>query len=261
MNELQAFNNQEFGEIRTMIVDNEPWFVEKDVAEILGYSKARNAISNHVDEDDALKQSVTDDRKMVKGEKIMNLINVRTNENAEPVVSGRELHERLEVKTPYDKWFPKMCEYGFVENLDFSTFLSESTGGRRATDHVLKLDMAKEIAMLQRSEKGKEIRQYFIQVEKDFNSPEKIMARALTIANNTIKSLEKEREERAEAFRRLIDKYNEYDRQLNLEMEEKEEWMWLDPSDKKVKRVKKIDCAGGSLLNMLASEELKREFY
>ena len=68
--------------------------------------------------------------------------------------------------------------------------MSESTGRRRATDHVLKLDMAKEIAMLQRTEKGKEIRQYFIQVEKDFNSPEKIMARALTIANNTINNFQ-----------------------------------------------------------------------
>lgn len=118
------------------------------------------------------------------------LIEVTVNDNMEPVVSGRDLHERLGVKTAYKDWFPRMCEYGFEEGTDFCSFLSESTGGRRATDHVLKLDTAKEIAMLQRSEKGKEIRQYFIQVEKDFNSPEKIMARALTIANNTINSLQ-----------------------------------------------------------------------
>lgn len=118
------------------------------------------------------------------------LIEVTVNDNMEPVVSGRDLHERLGVKTAYKDWFPRMCEYGFEEGADFCSFLSESTGGRRAIDHVLKLDMAKEIAMLQRSEKGKEIRQYFIQVEKDFNSPEKIMARALTIANNTINSLQ-----------------------------------------------------------------------
>ena len=118
------------------------------------------------------------------------LINVTLNDNHEPVVSGRQLHEALEVKTPYDKWFPRMTEYGFTENEDFSTFLSQSTGGRRATDHVIKLDMAKEIAMIQRTEQGKQVRQYFIQVEKDFNSPEKIMARALLMADKKVHKLE-----------------------------------------------------------------------
>ncbi|MFC2470803.1 MAG: phage antirepressor KilAC domain-containing protein [Lachnoanaerobaculum gingivalis] len=118
------------------------------------------------------------------------LINVTLNDSHEPVVSGRQLHEALEVKTPYDKWFPRMTEYGFTENEDFSTFLSQSTGGRRATDHVIKLDMAKEIAMIQRTEQGKQVRQYFIQVEKDFNSPEKIMARALLMADQKVNKLE-----------------------------------------------------------------------
>ena len=118
------------------------------------------------------------------------LINVTLNDNHEPIVSGRQLHEALGVKTPYDKWFPRMTEYGFTENEDFSTFLSQSTGGRRATDHVIKLDMAKEIAMIQRTEQGKQVRQYFIQVEKDFNSPEKIMARALLMADKKVHKLE-----------------------------------------------------------------------
>ncbi|MFS9235472.1 phage antirepressor KilAC domain-containing protein [Streptococcus sanguinis] len=118
------------------------------------------------------------------------IINVTLNDNHEPVVSGRQLHEALEVKTPYDKWFPRMTEYGFTENEDFSTFLSQSTGGRRATDHVIKLDMAKEIAMIQRTARGKKVRQYFIQVEKDFNSPEKIMARALLMADQKVHKLE-----------------------------------------------------------------------
>lgn len=122
------------------------------------------------------------------------LINITLNDNHEPVVSGRQLHEALEVKTPYDKWFPRMTGYGFTENEDFSTFLSQSTGGRRATDHVINLDMAKEIAMIQRTDKGKEVRKYFIQVEKDFNSPEKIMARALIMADNKIKLLESQNE-------------------------------------------------------------------
>lgn len=123
-----------------------------------------------------------------------NLINVTLNENQEPVVSGRQLHKVLGVRTAYKDWFPRMTEYGFAENEDFSSFLSKSTGGRPKQDHVLKLDMAKEIAMIQRTDKGKEVRQYFIQVEKDFNSPEKIMARALKIADSKIISLEHKNE-------------------------------------------------------------------
>lgn len=107
-----------------------------------------------------------------------------------PTVSARELHEFLEVKTPYDKWFPRMCEYGFSEGMDFSTFLSESTGGRPAQDAQLTIEMAKEICMLQRNERGKQARQYFIQLEKDWNSPEKVMARALRIADEKLHTLE-----------------------------------------------------------------------
>ena len=122
----------------------------------------------------------------------MKIIKIDINENQEPVVSGRELHEKLEVQTPYDKWMPRMIEYGFTENIDFSTFLSESTGGRPATDHLLKLDMAKEIAMIQRTDKGKQVRQYFLEIEKEYNSPEKIMARALRIAEKELNTLKLE---------------------------------------------------------------------
>ena len=103
----------------------------------------------------------------------MELIKITTNENGEQLVSGRELHEFLEVGTPYDKWFPRMCEYGFSEGTDFSTFLSESTGGRPKTNHAMTLDMAKEISMIQRTEKGKQARQYFIQVEKEYKEIQK----------------------------------------------------------------------------------------
>lgn len=112
-------------------------------------------------------------------------------ENAErPTVSGRELHDALEVETPYHKWFPRMCEYGFSELEDFWTKMSESTGGRPSTDHQLTIPMAKEICMLQRSEKGKQFRQYFIRVEEAWNSPEMIMKRALEIANEKVKTLQ-----------------------------------------------------------------------
>lgn len=107
-------------------------------------------------------------------------------ENDCPTVLGRDLHEVLEVKTPYDKWFPRMCEYGFADGSDFSTFLSESTGGRPSVDHQLTIDMAKELCMIQRTPKGKQCRQYFLEIEKAWNSPEAIMARALQFANRQL---------------------------------------------------------------------------
>ncbi|HEQ0955966.1 TPA: phage antirepressor KilAC domain-containing protein [Streptococcus pyogenes] len=122
------------------------------------------------------------------------LINVTLNENQKPVVSGRDLHKVLEIKTQYTKWLERMSEYGFVENEDFMAIsqkrLTAQGNQTEYTDHVLKLDMAKEIAMLQRNEKSKEVRKYFIQVEKDFNSPEKIMARALLMADKKVHKLE-----------------------------------------------------------------------
>ncbi len=111
-------------------------------------------------------------------------------ENERPTVSGRELHGFLEVGTQYKDWFPRMVEYGFIEGLDFSSFLSESTGGRPATDHQLTIEMSKEIAMIQRNEKGKQARQYFIALEKQWNTPEAVMARALKMAETTIKTLQ-----------------------------------------------------------------------
>ncbi|MFR4987283.1 MAG: phage antirepressor KilAC domain-containing protein [Lachnospirales bacterium] len=121
------------------------------------------------------------------------LLKVNLNENQEPIISGRELHQVLGVKTPYKKWFDRMCEYGFTQNIEFVTVGQKSPiangGYQEIIDHALKLDMAKEIAMIQRNEKGKLVRQYFIEVEKEYNSPEKIMARALMIANKQVATL------------------------------------------------------------------------
>lgn len=111
-------------------------------------------------------------------------------DNDRPTVLARDLHEFLEVKTAFKDWFPRMCEYGFSEGTDFSSFLSESSGGRPAQDAQLTIEMAKEICMMQRNERGKQARQYFIQLEKDWNSPELVMARALKMANSRIGSLE-----------------------------------------------------------------------
>ena len=127
------------------------------------------------------------------------LIKIEVNENQEPVVNGRELHEALGVSTRYNDWFSRMKEYGFTENADYVTITQKrvTAQGNETTfiTHAIKLDMAKEISMIQRNEKGKEVRQYFIQVEKDFNSPEKIMARALKIAENKLNVLQLENAE------------------------------------------------------------------
>lgn len=109
-----------------------------------------------------------------------------------PTVLGRDLYEALEVKTAYKDWFPRMCEYGFEENVDYSSFLSnrvDGKAGKPRNDHQLTIPMAKEICMLQRNEKGKMFRQYFIQIEESWNSPEMVMSRALKMAENQIKKL------------------------------------------------------------------------
>ncbi|WP_375708654.1 phage antirepressor KilAC domain-containing protein [Streptococcus dysgalactiae] len=122
------------------------------------------------------------------------LINITVNDNQEPVVSGRDLHKALEIKTKYNDWLKRMIDYGFEENQDFVAIAQKRVTAQgnqtEYTDHILKLDMAKEIAMLQRNEKSKQVRKYFIQVEKDFNSPEKIMARALLMADKKVHRLE-----------------------------------------------------------------------
>ena len=114
-------------------------------------------------------------------------------ENADrPTVLGRDLHEVLEIKTAYKDWFPRMCEYGFIEGEDFCSILSKSTGGRPSTDHQLTIDMAKELCMIQRTDIGRQFRQYFISIEEAWNTPEMVMGRALKIAQNQLDSLKGE---------------------------------------------------------------------
>lgn len=112
---------------------------------------------------------------------------IRINYDSErPTVNGRDLHDALKVKTAYKDWFPRMCEYGFSEGTDFCSFLSESSGGRPAVNHQLTIDMAKQLCMIQRTDIGRKFRQYFIQVEEAWNSPEAVMARALQFANQQL---------------------------------------------------------------------------
>lgn len=118
-------------------------------------------------------------------------------ENADrPTVLGRDLHEVLEVKTKYADWFKRMCEYGFAENLDFVAISQkrETAQGNETTynDHQLTIEMAKEICMIQRTDKGKQCRHYFLELEKAWNTPEMVMGRALKIAQNQLDSLKGE---------------------------------------------------------------------
>lgn len=118
------------------------------------------------------------------------LINVTLNENHEPVISARQLYTALGVTDRFSRWFERMVAYGFEENTDYvGCEIFHDLARKKVKDYIIKLDMAKEIAMIQRTDKGKEVRTYFIQVEKDFNSPEKIMARALLMADKKVHKL------------------------------------------------------------------------
>ena len=135
-----------------------------------------------------------------------------------PTVSARELHEFLGIETRYNDWFPRMCEYGFSEGTDFNLLKNEQVRqegnrmvSRTVDDAQLTIDMAKELCMIQRSEKGRQARQYFIQLEKDWNSPEKVMARALQIADRKIRCLQDENAQQKQLLAEFSPKASYYD--------------------------------------------------
>lgn len=120
-----------------------------------------------------------------------------TNHNGIQAVMGRDLHAFLKIGKDYSTWFKDMTEYGFVAGQDFSTIPGKTSpaGGRPRIDHIVKLDMAKEISMIQRTDKGKQARQYFLECERRAKqpaelTPEQLMAKALLQADSTIKELE-----------------------------------------------------------------------
>lgn len=134
------------------------------------------------------------------------LIPLTEREGAQAVM-GRDLHTFLEVGAEYRHWFPRMVDYGFEEGKDYAVKndrVRDSLGRERpAVNHVISLDMAKEIAMIQRTEKGKQARQYFIEVEKRHRQAQpvmtgkELMAAALIEAESTIKELEQKATEMA----------------------------------------------------------------
>lgn len=124
------------------------------------------------------------------------LIPINYDNPERPTVSGRELHEFLQVGADYRHWFPRMVEYGFTEGEDFNPVKIDrvqNEGGRKVTrtvdDHQLTIPMAKELRMIQRNERGKQARQYFLAVEAQWNSPEAVMRRAVLIATKQNKQL------------------------------------------------------------------------
>ena len=130
-------------------------------------------------------------------------------------LSARELHKFLGIGTQYTKWFDRMCEYGFTENIDYQAISQKrlTAQGNETTysDHEITLDMAKEIAMIQRNEKGRQARQYFIEVEKKWNSPEYVMNRALEISRQQVEKLmleNKELKPKAKFFDAVADSKN-----------------------------------------------------
>lgn len=144
--------------------------------------------------DEALRASVGLMNK--EGSKTEELIKVEYSSDR-PTVSARELHGFLNVDTRFNVWFPRMAAYGFTEGSDFArvTQKCDTLGGMQdVVDYQLTLDMAKELCMIQRNERGKQARQYFLAVEKQWNDPTMIMARALKMADAKVKRLEAQHE-------------------------------------------------------------------
>lgn len=129
---------------------------------------------------------------------LKSLIPVSYDNPERPTVSGRELHEFLQVDSNYTTWFKRMCEYGFTEGEDYVPILenrSDGLAGKPRTDHQLTIPMAKELCMIQRNERGKQARQYFLTIEAQWNSPEAVMRRAVLIAqkqNDQLKAVNKQ---------------------------------------------------------------------
>ena len=130
------------------------------------------------------------------------LLKIDTSDAERITVSARDLYQFLEVTERFNSWFDRMKQYGLTEGEDFNPLKSlrvQTEGNREVQrevdDYQLTIDTAKQIAMLQRNEKGTQARKYFIQVENAWNSPEKVMARALEIAHKPIATLEIENKE------------------------------------------------------------------
>ena len=141
-------------------------------------------------------------KRVVRKENMNEILKIDTSNAERITVSARDLYEFLEATERFNSWFDRMKQYGLTEGEDYNPLKSlrvQTEGNREVQreidDYQLTIDTAKQIAMLQRNEKGTQARKYFIQVENAWNSPEKVMARALEIAHKTIATLEIENKE------------------------------------------------------------------
>lgn len=126
-------------------------------------------------------------------------------QNERPTVLARELYELLGYdKSQWSRWYKKNIEDDtfFTEKIDYIP-LDIMSNGNETKDFQITIEMAKELSMLARNEKGKQVRQYFIEIEKEFNSPEKVMARALQIADRTINNLQLENKQQQQIIGEL----------------------------------------------------------
>ena len=181
------------------------------------------------------------------------IIKITQDENGNSVVSGRDLHEFLEVNTPYTQWFERMVGYGFTENVDFIGLSQKSEkpiGGRPQQDHALTLDMAKEISMIQRTEKGKQARQYFIEVEKAFKeqyrlpqTPEEKLALTMEVTTRINKRLGKVEE-------KIIEIENK--QEINSDQRYK---LWI------TRNRKAVEVLGGKDSNAYQDKKLTRKVF
>ena len=141
----------------------------------------------------------------------MELIKIIEREGRQ-LVSGRELHEFLEIKTRYNDWFKRMVEYGFDEGSDFLLVTQKRETNNlknpvtTVIDHAISIDMAKEISMIQRTEKGKTARQYFINCEKKLKEVKKLSP--MELMELQFKAL-KEQEEKIAQVANKVDKLEE----------------------------------------------------
>ena len=159
------------------------------------------------------------------------LIPINMNDPERITVSARDLHEFLEVGADFRHWFPRMCEYGFEQGRDFNPVKFDrvqNEGGRTVSrivdDAQITIDMAKELCMIQRSEIGKRCREYFLEIEKKWNSPDAIIARALLLANHQLQLVKNENTqlleencEQAERIKKMLPKASYYDYVLSAE--------------------------------------------
>lgn len=145
------------------------------------------------------------------------LIPIYDTSDEQQAVMGRDLHEFLEVNTEYRHWFPRMVEYGFIEGQDYAVKndrTASPAGMKERLNHIVTLDMAKEIAMIQRTERGKQARLYFLEVERNYRnqtfrlSEDEIVHQALAITSRKIRELEQRNAE-------IEPKANAYDQFIN----------------------------------------------